>query len=397
LNFKPDNIKISLLYFLWIGSTAAWLPMFTLYFERIGFNGFQIGILASIIPVTMMIGQPAVSVLADKYGRLKILILVLLLTAFTINGLLIKGGFAYFFIIVSLFALCYSPINPLVDSTVLDFVESTPSSSYSRIRLWGSVGWMSCTYLVGRFTSNHELYWTFLIGSGLLVLTTIVSTTIKLPGTSSKDQSITFRDAKSVISDPKILIFLLILLLYGIGTIPINTFYGIYLNKIGASTKIIGLSFAIQAFSELPFLFIASHLVRRFGALPLTVIALSVSGVRILAYTQINNPYIAICIDTSNGICYSLFLVSAVEYINKMVPAKLRATGQSLFWVSYYGAGVMCGNLFTGFLYGNRGIGFAFAIDGLILLATAVIAIFMNRHYRNAEKTKSRNAWPKLF
>jgi len=379
VNLKSDNIKIGLLYFLWIGSSAAWLPMFTLYFEKIGFNGTQIGVLASIIPVTMMIGQPFVSVLADKYGRLRLLLLVLLLTASTMIGLLIKGGFLYFFIITALFSLSYAPINPLVDSTVRDYVQSSPSSTYSRIRIWGSIGWMSLTYLTGTFVGTHELYWIFIIGSGMLVLTAILSSTIKRPGTSLKDQVITFRETKNVVLVPRILIFLLILLLYGIGTIPINTFYSIYLNKIGASTKIIGLSFAIQAFSELPFLFIASHLVRRYGALPLTTVALIMSGIRILLYTQINNPYVALCIDTTNGICYSLFLVSAVEYLNKIVPAKLRATGQSLFWASYYGAGVMLGNLFTGFLYDHSGIRFAFAIDGIILLVTSLIAVFMIR------------------
>ncbi|OGB69440.1 MAG: hypothetical protein A2Y94_11890 [Caldithrix sp. RBG_13_44_9] len=196
----------------------------------------------------------------------------------------------------------------------------------------------------------------------------------------SADQVISFREVKRVVLDPKVMIFLIILLLYGIGTIPINTFYSIYLNKIGATSKIIGLSFAIQALSELPFLFIASHLVRRYGALPLTIVALIMSGIRILLYTQINNPYIAICLDTTNGICYSLFLVSAVEYLNKIVPAKLRATGQSLFWASYYGAGVMVGNLFTGFLYDYSGIRFAFGIDGIILLVTSLIAVYMIRY-----------------
>jgi PPP family 3-phenylpropionic acid transporter len=377
-----EKNKIRFLYFLWVASTAAWYPMINLYFEKVGFNGLQIGMLASIIPVAMLVGQPFVNLLADKYGRRKILTLVLISTALSILGLLLKGSFVYYFFCMTVLALSFAPINPLVDSTVLEFVQSSPQSSFSRIRMWGSIGWMTCSYFTGYMVTGRSLNLIFIIGSALMAASALVTFSLKYKPKATEEPSIRFDDVKKVITDPKVFIFLLVLMLYGVGTTPINTFYSIYLNKIGASPKLIGLSFTIQALSELPFLFIASMLVKKFGSLRIITIALLFSGFRILGYTQITNPYIAICFDSSNGICYSLFLVGAVEYLNEIVPHKLRATGQSLIWAAYSGAGLIAGNLITGYIYQESSIQKAFLFDGIILVIIAFLTLFIQRHFR---------------
>jgi PPP family 3-phenylpropionic acid transporter len=379
--FQEKN-KIRSLYFLWVASTAAWYPMINLYFEKIGFKGVQIGVLASIIPVAMIVGQPFVNLLADKYGRRLVLTLVLISTAMSILVLLMKGSFVFSFICMSALALSYAPITPLVDSEVLEFVEGSPGSSYSQMRMWGSLGWMTCSFFTGYIVTGRSLNLIFIIGSALMVASALVSWSIKSRPNPSCEAEIRFEEIKNVISDPKVLLFLVILMFYGIGTAPINTFYSIYLNKIGAPPKLIGLSFTIQALSELPFLFIASMLVSRFGSLKVIFVSLLVSGIRIIFYTKIMNPYIAICFDATNGICYSLFLVGAIEYINEIVPARLRATGQSLIWASYSGVGLITGNLLTGYIYQETNIQGAFLFDGIILVAIAVLPLFIQRRYR---------------
>jgi MFS family permease len=58
----------------------------------------------------------------------------------------------------------------------------------------------------------------------------------------------------------------------------------------------------------------------------------------------------ALPIEVLHGISWSLFWVICVEWINKLVDANWLATGQSLLYAAYYGAGAILGNYWAGFL-----------------------------------------------
>jgi hypothetical protein len=57
-----------------------------------------------------------------------------------------------------------------------------------------------------------------------------------------------------------------------------------------------------------------------------------------------------------------------------------RATGQSLLYASYYGAGAIAGNLWTGFLYGaNIKIASIFLLNAVIISVVGIIIWLFTR------------------
>src|SRR5687768_18611590 len=96
-------------------------------------------------------------------------------------------------------------------------------------------------------------------------------------------------------------------------------------------------------------------------------------------YSIVKNPQAAIAIELLHGISWSLFWVVCVEYVNLLVKEDWRATGQSLLYAAYYGAGAIVGNLWTGFLYDARiKVSEIFLMNaGIVLIVGVFIWIFM--------------------
>jgi PPP family 3-phenylpropionic acid transporter len=99
---------------------------------------------------------------------------------------------------------------------------------------------------------------------------------------------------------------------------------------------------------------------------------MAITGLRFLLYYWINNPAYALLVGLAHGISISLMLVSAVSYLHKYVPAHLRASGQSLIWAFYIGAGGAAGNLLSGLLKDYIGMNNTMGIYGIAILVLVV-------------------------
>ncbi len=109
------------------------------------------------------------------------------------------------------------------------------------------------------------------------------------------------------------------------------------------------------------------------------LITVFATALRMYLYSIVKNPHAALLIEVLHGISWSLFWVVCVEYVNMLVPADWRATGQSLLYAAYYGAGAIAGNFWTGYLYdANMKIADIFFLNaGIVSVVGVLIFIFM--------------------
>ena len=77
-----------------------------------------------------------------------------------------------------------------------------------------------------------------------------------------------------------------------------------------------------------------------------------------------------------NGMTWTLLWIASVEYINNLIPAKWRTTGQSLLWAAYFGGGAILGNVLSGQLYESMPMQRVYAINSFMILIIAVLAVF---------------------
>lgn len=342
---------LKLVFFLVFYGFAAWQAFFYIYMKDLHFAGWQIGVIAGLSPGISMLVVPFWGIFADKRGRTRMLLLSLLVGSLLLPFYLVNPGFGYYIFITLILALFYTPIGSLLDSVALSHLEKGNSSTYGEIRLWASLGWGVSAVSVGLLLTVIADSYIFVIAPVVLLSAWL----LVFKGLNHQEEAKPVNRPKTkdigvIFKDRQVLAFLFILLIYGISSSPINLMINLYLKEIGATNGQVGLNFALQSLSELPLFYFGQRLIRRYGPQRLIVFAMVVTSLRLLFMWQNQSPTFALMAALSHGVSFSLFLVSIIEYMRRLIPPAYRATGQSLIWAFYFGAGTTFGNILTGIL-----------------------------------------------
>ncbi len=365
------------LYFLFYGSGAAWFPFFNVYLREIGLTGFQIGLLAGIRPVGMLLSQPVWGIAADVWGRRRTLLLSMLLAATLLLGYSLGRTFQFLLIWTLIYNLLTNPVGALIDSLVLDHLEGREHLSFGRLRVWGAVGWGLTAPLIGYAIAGQDLRLIFVFSAILMGVGWLVAYRSTRRDSSDSSAQRTWSGATRLLRNRRLQIFLLLVTLLQLGASSIFSFYSVYMAELGASSRMIGLAFSLQGLGELPLYLASAAIIGRLGPRVSLVFAFVVYAIRVFAYSVIRQPELAMLIELSHGLSFSLFLVASVEYVNRIVPSEWRATGQSLFWAAYFGLGSILGNLWAGLLYDQWGVQAMFRINGVLILIAALAVALM--------------------
>ena len=375
--FSPNN-PIRATFLFSFASMASWMPMFNLWLGNKGLNGIQIGIVAAIPWLLMLVIQPFWGMLADRYGklycfRLSLISAVVLFAIFPFASIGI-GMIIFMTIILSLFN---SPVLPLLDSIALDQVENKKINSYSIIRFWGAMGYALGASITGWLIPIIGVKAAFLCSSGFLLLTYFSSLKIVNPALQHKGLDVEFKYLGRIISNKLLLVFLFIIVVVSVGQSAITFFLTLYMRQIGASPETTGFAIGMEGISELPFYFIAAWLLQRFAPGKVVFMAIVATAIRLFLYSINDNPDLVILIESMNGLTWTLLWVSSVEFVNSLVPAKWRTTGQSMLWAAYFGAGAVSGNIISGWMYQQMPMKQVYAINSLVILLIGIVAFFI--------------------
>jgi len=162
-----------------------------------------------------------------------------------------------------------------------------------------------------------------------------------------------------------------------IGQSAITFFLSLYMSQIKASPEITGFAIGMEGISELPFYFIAAWLLRKMAPGKIVFIAIMATSIRLFLYSVNNTPNFVILIESMNGLTWTLLWVSSVEFVNSLIPAKWRTTGQSMLWAAYFGAGSVTGNILCGWMYQQMPMKQVYAATSLMIFLTGIAAFFI--------------------
>src|SRR5688500_519339 len=374
MNLSEAN-KLRVLYFLVFCCTAAWLPIFADYCKERGLSGIQTGVILSITPFMMFLGQPFYGMLADRLGYKKTLLFSSFLASICYVFYLFEGGFSYLFMITVFMALFYNTLQPVLDSLSLKLVKTNPAFSYGTLRIAGAAGWAFTGIINGQLIDALNTNVIFAIAAISMLLTFIFAFTLRRDTEkviAVSEQS--FKNVKDVFGNKVLLFLLFCVFLISAVTTTIWYFYSIYMKENGASASLVGYGLSFQGLCELPLFYFSAKIIAKLGIKTTLLVTVLASVIRMLLYAYVKNPTAAIFIEVLHGISWSLFWVVCVEYVNKLVKYDWRATGQSLLSAAYYGAGYIAGNLWTGYLRDTKmKIAEIFLLNGGIVAAVGLL------------------------
>ena len=255
---------------------------------------------------------------------------------------------------------------------------ASEKATYGRVRLGGTLGWGLAAPVAGLLVQTYGLKLAFWGYAALMSLALIVSQRFVF-GQSARVASIQ-GGVRALLTNRRWVLFLALAFVGGTGFASINNYLFLYLQELKASETTMGIALTISTLSELPVLFFADRLLKRLKAHGLLVLAMTVTGVRLLLYAALNFPAGVLVFQLLNGLTFPAVWVAGVSYADENAPAGMSATAQGLFGATVFGFGAAAGGFLGGLLLesaGGRGMYLVFGV--MVLVSVAIITLVERR------------------
>jgi PPP family 3-phenylpropionic acid transporter len=358
-------------YFLYFSAFAAALPFFVLYYQKLGFNGTQIGLLTGIPPLITLFASPFWTGLADARGWHKFVMgLGMVVSAIAIFLLPSFTGFALVFVMIILFNIFISPVSSLADSATMNMLGEE-RAMYGRIRLGGTIGFGLFAPIAGALVENYGLkigFWTF---SAIMVANLFISQ--RFSHAAHEAEASNGGGIRVLLTSRRWINFLFLSFLGGIGGFSAASYLFPYMAEMGANESTMGLALTIATLTEIPVFFFGNQFVRKFGSYGLLTLSLALFGVRCLLFAAVSVPSLVLVVQVFGGMIFPAMWAAGVSYADENAPAGLKSTAQGLFGAASFGVGAAFSGFISGLLLesvGGRGMFFVLGI--IILLGLAI-------------------------
>ncbi len=359
------------LSFLQFAGVAFTMPFLVLYYQDLGFNGAQIGLLVGLAPLITLVSTPFWTGLADASHRHRFYMgIALFFGAASISALPIFHAFLPVMALIVLFTIFFSPISAFADSATM-FMLKDQKEMYGRIRVGGTLGFGVMAMLAGFLVQNYGLKFTFWGGGITYFLALLVSQ--KLVYDRTVGVSASRNGAYALLKNRSWQLFLSLALAGGLAASVTNSYLLSYMKDLGADAGYMGLALTIGTLSEFPTFFFGNWLLKRFKSRSLLNLALIITAIRLLALSLATSPLLVLVTQLLNGVSFSAMWMAGVSYADENAPAGMSASAQGLFGATVYGIGAAIGGFVGGLLLDSLGGHGMYLIFALVVLATLLI------------------------
>jgi PPP family 3-phenylpropionic acid transporter len=256
-------------------------------------------------------------------------------------------GFFWFFFVMAALSLFTSSTLPLSESLTLAHLATT-NGHYSRIRMWGSLGFIFAAVILGFFIDAYgikSLLW-FLLGVQIILF----ALTFKLPEATIAPHANDQFSIWSIILQPAVIALLIGCALMVTAHGVLYNFYSIYLVEHGYSKGMIGLLWSLGVVCEIFIFMLMPKIMARFSlkAILLTSLALAVLRFMILG-VAVDNIVLLLFAQSLHAATFGSFHAASVEVIAQFFKGKHQARGQAIYNSVAYGLGGAIGGLSGGY------------------------------------------------
>jgi PPP family 3-phenylpropionic acid transporter len=375
-------------YLLFYAAASFSMPFIILYFQELGFSGAQIGLLAGMAPLITVFGAPIWTGLADSKGKHKLIMsLTILGSIFFASIFPFLKTFTPIILLVILFSLFSSPIISFADSATMAMLAGE-KAMYGRVRLGGTFGWGLIAPLAGIIIQSYGLRWAFWGYAAIMFLAFIVSQKFTF---KTGVENVSLRgNIRQLLTNRRWVFFLCLAFVGGVAFTSINSYLFPYMEELGASRSTMGIALTISTIGELPILFFANRLLKRFGAYGLLGLGMTVTGVRLLLYAWLNFPVGILIFQLLNGMTFPMVWVAGVSYADENAPQGMKATAQGLLGAMMFGFGSATGGLAGGLMIGSIGGRWMYLIIGSLVLVSVGVITLLERTERGQQARSIR-------
>ena len=366
--------RLSGFYFFYFASLGVLVPYWGLYLQWQGFSAQEIGELTAIFLGTRIIAPNIWGWIADHHGhRMRIVRAASIAGTIAFSAILINNSYAWIASVMLVFSIFWNATLPQFEANTLQHLGEQ-SHHYSKIRLWGSIGFILSVSVLGILFEkiSIELMPTALI----ITMTGIWLMSLTVPESASRHLSIDHQPLRDILKQPTTLAFFAICFLILLSHGPYYTFYSIYLEEHGYSRTLIGQLWALGVIAEVVIFLFMHHFLPHFGLRFVLILSLILSTLRwlLIGFFPDILP-ILLFAQLLHAASFGTFHAAAIAWVHQHFVGKNQARGQALYSSVGFGAGGVLGSLLSGYLWVSPGPTATFFMAAMTTLVASLIAL----------------------
>ena len=359
--------RLGLLYAVIFGSIAILYPYLSLYLDLRGFSPSSIGLILGMMEIAGLAAPFALSRFADRTGHFRsIMALMILMAAAGLAILHRSHSFPVILLAVMVYGFFFKPISSMSDAlSGRVLIDSTVN--YGRVRVWGTVSFVLVSlYLQGTGVMESDSPRRYMTAF-FVALAAIFIIIPAAPGAPLHDNA-SMKANFGLRGMPKgYYSFLLIGFIGNIGFAVYQAFGALYFAEIVGVGGVSGL-FALASITEIPSLFFGGRILGSLGHRRMLFIAQGTCLLRLVILALFPYALPVALSQLTHAFCFGFFLISGVDWVNRIVPVRRRALGMGLFIAVTFSGSQLVGSALGGYLLEFGGFSLMFGIGALFPL-----------------------------
>jgi len=349
MEHKTLSIKLSIIYVVIYGALACIYPFLIYYFQEKGLSYTQMGIAFATISITGVIVQPIWGFITDKYSNKRTMIIItMLFSALFVYLLVFSNSFILIIVSIILLMSFQSPVVPIADAYSYEIIEQYKQLQYGKIRLMGSFGYAIVALVIGYIIKKLGINSSYVIYSILMLLGVLLLFRIDYKGKGTR-KNINFADVVNLITYKKFILLFFSVILTNIANGSNSSYIPVLIERTGGDVTRLGIVWFIIAISELPAFYFGAKLICKYGELNLYIVGVALFALRYFLDSLCDDYIPVLMIQMMQGVTYTFYLMTSLQYVNKISPAKMRTSAITLH-AAAIGVGGAIGNIGGGIL-----------------------------------------------
>ena len=377
--------RLSAYYFFYFAFIGAFSPYFGLYLQSLSFSAWDIGLLMSQMQLMRLFGPYLWGALADRAARrVPIIRLAGAASLLGFAAFFLASDFVALLVAMALMAFFWSAALPLVETITFDHLREN-AASYSRIRVWGSVGFIVAVMGTGALLDLLPL--PALLWVCMALLAGIFICAVLTPEPQTHHASGTPVPVGELLRRPHVRALLAACFSMSVAHGALYIFYSIHLADNGYGKTTIGALWSLGVLAEIILFLFMSRLMRRFSLRAILLASFAAAVVRFLMIGwAVDSLLLVILAQLLHGLTFGTYHAAAIAAINRWFPGRSQARGQALYSSLSFGAGGLLGGLFSGWSWDALGAAITFSVSS----ACALVGLWLVWQWvRESDETPS--------
>lgn len=366
--------RLSSFYLFYFATLGAFIPYWSLYLKANGFHPAEIGQLSALLVGTKIIAPNLWGWFADRsHQGLHIIRWTSFYAAILFAWFLTAANYLEFAVLTVCFSFFWNAPLPLYEAITLAHLHSD-SHRYSRIRLWGSVGFILAVLGVGRLLDSQPVQLLPILVTGLLAMNWLGA--LATPPARMIHAKHGPVKLISIIKQPEVIAFLLVYVLIQVAHAPYYVFYSIYLKDHMYSTTTTGLLWSLGVIAEIVLFLFMKGLLKRYSLRIILLCSIAFAAIRwLLIGAYVDIFWILLVAQLLHAASFGGVHIAAIHFIQRYFARQHQSKGQALYHSLSFGLGGMIGSLLSGHYWETAGAHLIYAAAAISCGIAYIIAL----------------------